>query len=308
MRRILVPLDGSDLSASIIPNARKLAGPDGELILVHDILPAVRNAKAGDPSPTEAIDHGFEYLEGLALSLRALGLKVRVDTLVIADTAVAIDEAARIFKVDMVACATHGRGPLGRLVRGGVAWRAVANSPVPVLLRHVDEVPHQMAAVMPDRIMVPIDGSAYSETALPLAAELAEEWNAEIVLTQVVPNIHINGAPFTYDASGTIPEKLNAGVKKLLNHLVELSQKLPVRVDVEASAGPVIDSLVESIGRNKITHVVMASHGRTGIPRAVVGSVTDGLIHRVHLPIIVIPALLAKEIETKSRELETVPL
>jgi nucleotide-binding universal stress UspA family protein len=307
MKRILVPLDGSKLSASIIPEARKLAGPGGELILVHDVLHAVRNPETGEQSQRYAIDTFYEYLDRLAYDLRADGVKVRVEALVIADTAVAIDEAARIFNVDMIACATHGRSALGRLVRGGVAWRAVANSPVPVMLLHVDDAYGAMPTFMPDRILVPLDGSAYSETALPLAGELAEEWKAEVVLTQVVPDVHVNDGPFTYGAYDIIPEILHAEVKEARDHLVELARTLPVRVHVEVSSGPVIDALVSSIARNGVTHVVMASHGRTGLSRVIVGSVADGLIHRLHLPIVVIPALVAKEIETESRELETVP-
>lgn len=307
MKRILVPLDGSDPSSSIIADARRLAGPDGELILVQDILHAIRNPETGERSERYAIDRCFDYLDALAVDLRAQGVKVRVDTLVIADTAVAIDEAARIFNVDLIACATHGRSPLGRLVRGGVAWRAVANSPVPVLLRHVDTMPWQGASLLPDRILVPIDGSPYSQTALPLAGELAQEWKAEIVLAQVVPDLHINEAPFTYGDSDVIPEILEAEVKEARDHLVELAGTLPVHVHVEVSSGPVIDALVSSVARNAVTHIVMASHGRTGLSRMIVGSVADGLIHRLHLPIIVIPALVAKEIETEAHELEMVP-
>lgn len=308
MKRILVPLDGSERSAAIIPDARKLAGPDGELILVQDVLQALRNPETGERSERYALDRCVEYLDGLALSLRAEGIQVRVEPLVIADTAVAIDEAARIFNVDMIACATHGRNPLGRLVRGGVAWRAVTNSPVPVLLLHVDGTGKHAATLMPDRIMVPLDGSAYSKTALPLAVELAEDWHAELLLVQVEPDIYVSEAPAVFGGYEVVPELIHGHVKETRDQLLKLAEGLPVRAHVEACTGPVVDSLVASVSRNAVTHVVMASHGRTGLSRVIVGSVADGLIHRLQQPIIVIPALVARQINAEAKEIERMPL
>src|SRR5437764_251138 len=93
--------------------------------------------------------------------------------------ALAVKGADVVAHTDFVACATHGRSPLGRLVHGGVAWHALAHSTVPVLLRRIDEKPHYASIFAePRKIMVPLDGSELAETALPLAAELAEEWDA----------------------------------------------------------------------------------------------------------------------------------
>jgi nucleotide-binding universal stress UspA family protein len=55
-----------------------------------------------------------------------------------------------------------------------------------------------------------------------------------------------------------------------------------------------MEALIEAVDDWGITDVVMASHGRTGLARVILGSVADELIQRLHLPIIVIPALAAQ--------------
>ena len=139
MRRIVVPLDGSTFATAILPDARRLAGPNGELILVNDVdlfpywdIAHVRQQRA-------TVDASREYLKGVADRLRAEDVKVETQTMITDNVARAIDEAAMIFDADMVAVATHGLSPLGRLQRGSIAWQALAHSPVPVLIRHVNE-------------------------------------------------------------------------------------------------------------------------------------------------------------------------
>jgi len=297
MKRILVPLDGTEIAEAVIPDARMLAGSDGELILVQDVIRAARDPETHERTQRAAVDKSYDYLERKAQELRDQGVTVRVETLVIADTAVAIDEAARIFNVDLIACATHGRNVFGRLIRGGVAWRAMANSPVPVLLRHIEELP-AVPPLLPaaPRILVPLDGSEYSETALPLAAELAEEWGAQLVLEQVIPDLRGSDAPFGYGAYDMMPEILKSSIRAARLHLETIAKHLSVPARVEVCSGPIVEALVAAVQRNSISHVVIASHGRTGLPRVVVGSVTDALLHQLHCPIIVIPALVAKQI------------
>ena len=58
-----------------------------------------------------------------------------------------------------------------------------------------------------------------------------------------------------------------------------------------------VDRLVEMVEGSPITDIVMASHGRTGLPRFVLGSVADALVQRLHCPIIVIPAMAAGRLE-----------
>lgn len=286
MRSVLVPLDGSELSESILPDARRLAGPDGELILVRN----VRVTPDYSPEARHVMEAASRYLEAMAEDLRADLVAVRTETLAMATAAFAIDEAARIFEADMIATATHGHGLAYQLVRDSVAWQVLAHSPIPILLRHAQKPRNGPAALEPERrhILVPLDGSHLAEKALPVAEELATEWQAPILLVQVVPE--------TVLFSPGLPEAAHyydnaEDVKVAHAYLDRISEGLRTPVEVSVVTGRTVDVLVEVVNERQMTDIVMASHGRTGPARVILGSVADGLIHQLLCPVVVVPAL-----------------
>lgn len=293
MRRILVPLDGTEMAASILSDAQRLAGRDGELILVRNAHVSVYDVELEERGGATVLEEVQQYLDQQADRVREAGTRVQARPLVIGDNALAIDEAARIFHADMIACATHGRGPLARLVRGGVAWRALAHSEVPVLLRHWfrnDDIAD--ATSKRRRIMVPLDGSRLAETALPLATELAREWDASLYLVRVTL------FPF-YD---TLSLEAMDLVDEAKRYVQSVARVTPGHVHTDVLSGSTVEVLTQAAEDHGITDVVMASHGRTGLARVILGSVADELLHRMHCPIIVIPALAARATAEGARQ------
>jgi nucleotide-binding universal stress UspA family protein len=288
MRSILVPLDGTPLSASIIPDAKRLAGPGGRLILIRDVTHPLFDISVSGESEHAAMRAAETYLDTVAKQPRAEGFRVEIEPMSIRDTAMAIDEAVRIFRADMVACATHGRGLLGRLVRGGIAWRAMVHSPVPVLLRHGDGEDLEPTGVTNRTIMVPLDGSEYSEKAIPVAQELAKEWLASVWLVQVTPPLP--DTAFLYNPADILAEDR----QRSQQYLDEVADTLTCRAQSTVLSGVVSDALTKFAAESGVTDIVMASHGRTGLARVIFGSVTDALLQHLHLPIVVVPALAAE--------------
>lgn len=292
MRRVLVPLDGTPLAASILPDARRLAGQEGQLILVRDAAASSSGYPVGTTMGPADLEQATEYLEDVAGILEQQGVRVETHTLAIVDPAQAIDAAARIYRADLIVCATHGRGPVGRLVRGSVAWRALVNSSVPVLLRHVDEHPRHASIFAPQHtVMVPLDGSELAEIALPLASELAHECNAPLVLLRVVPTL-----PPIVSPVSTVPQPVAASheenVHEARSYLAGVAKTLRGPVITRVFTGGVIEQIVRCAGQEQVTDIVLASHGRSGLSRVLLGSVADELIQRLHCPIIVLPALV----------------
>jgi nucleotide-binding universal stress UspA family protein len=204
------------------------------------------------------------------------------------DPAFAIDEAAKIFHADMIACATHGRGMLGRLLWGSVARRALVHSPVPVLLRHAED---SEAPVTPERaerrIMVPLDGSPLGEKALPWAQKLATQWQAEIRLVHVVPD---QWTMFNAVSPSLTDDRPNPQ-DEMVTYLRRIAEGLQGKVSARMMSGSVVERLVAAADEWAVTDVVMSSHGRTGLARVILGSVADSLVHRLHCPIVIVPAL-----------------
>lgn len=301
MRRVLIPLDGSPEAEKILPDARRLAGLDGELILVREAVLPLHERDIFVDSTMLAVEDAEWYLQHEAEQLRNDNVRVRTQSYVLTDPASAIDEAARTFKADMIAIATHGRTPLGRFAHRSVAWKALAYSPVPVLLRHV-----QSESAPPDdagekrRIMVPLDQSAYAEKALPLAQELALEWNAPLWLVHVVRAPDDPGYLAPYRSTTMILRDREAEVEAAHDYLARIAASLIGEVHSQVGAGPVSDHIAAYRDKFSITDVVMASHGRTGLSRVIVGSIADDVIHRLRVPVIVVPALAAGRLEDKS--------
>lgn len=308
MRRIIVPLDGTELAERILPDALRVAGEDGELILLRDVSPQVYPPQVWEYydratwhfNSQDLATSAHAYLQTRIQELRARGIPVRAYAPMLNDVALSIDEAARALDADMIVCATHGRGPMGRVLRGGVAWRALAHSSVPIMLRHVAE---QEKPARPDpvrrRILVPLDGSVRSETALPLAVELAREWNAAVHLIRVVADRPVVDSPLGGFgmADPDFPEDERKAAQE---YLEEKGRKLPVEVHACAAFGSIIDVLLQAVREWEITDIVMASHGRTGLMRVIMGSVADALVHRLTCPIFVIPSLAAEPGEERA--------
>jgi nucleotide-binding universal stress UspA family protein len=139
-KHILVPLDGSDLSASILPAATELAGATGaRLTLVHVVSStAVLGARIFPLMPddiTPAMEKAQLHLEGVAEDLRKRGLEVAVHVQEHEAPARAISALAKGLHADLIALATHGYGGLKRALLGSVADKVLRGSSVPLLVQ-----------------------------------------------------------------------------------------------------------------------------------------------------------------------------
>lgn len=139
-RKILVPLDGSDLAESVLSHVRPLAKCMGsEIVLLRVVsVPVGAYMMVTEPRLIEDATQGIEdeaadYLKGVAATLRAEGIKasVQVGTGVIGDT---ILDYCLSLQADLIAMSTHGRGGLARLVIGSIADQLVRHAKVPILL------------------------------------------------------------------------------------------------------------------------------------------------------------------------------
>jgi nucleotide-binding universal stress UspA family protein len=138
---------------------------------------------------------------------------------------------------------------------------------------------------MPGPIVVPLDRSAFAETALPLAIDLGARLQAPLQLTLVHSNLPT--LPETALAGRDLDAEVLAGERAYLDQLAR-----SIRTNTGVSAAPVI--LDGPIGATLIEHarardarlVVMTTHGRGGVSRLFLGSVADRLIRELHCPVL----------------------
>lgn len=143
---------------------------------------------------------------------------------------------------------------------------------------------------MAPTLLVPIDGSPFSEQALPTALSLARRTGARVHLVRVhEPLIAMppyGGLP-TYDPEWEHELRIQEEM-----HLHSLAARVEegagVQVRTEVLDGPVVDTLSEYAADMHVDLVVMTTHGRGGLSRAWLGSVADGLVRRITRPVLLL--------------------
>lgn len=298
-RKILVPLDGSDFAELALPPALSLVertGGELHLATAASTAPAV----SFDETEDGLVEGWFEeergrarnYLEDVKDRISAAA-DVPVHTRVLSGSpAPALDEHIRDAGLDMVVMTTHGRPPLERFWLGSVADGLVRRAPCPLLLwRSESEAADLSARPSPLRIVVPLDGSALSETILPEASALARALGGRLHLVSVL-------SPPPPLASPYLPHQAEEEHRKeirrenLRNYLEEKRDELRSR-DVEADVEVLMErdaaeAILEHAADVDADLVAMSTRGRGGAARLLVGSVADKVIRGASVPVFVI--------------------
>lgn len=140
-------------------------------------------------------------------------------------------------------------------------------------------------------ILVPLDGSKLAEKALPYAEALAEKFEAELILVQVLQLIpEIIGGPHGgmvfYEQSVQDRQIATDYLNSIMKRLRELHQ-LPVRT-VLLEDRAVADAIINLASQTSINLIVMSTHGRSGLSRWVFGSVANKILSHAPCPIFLI--------------------
>jgi len=139
IRHILIPLDGSTRSESVLGAASELAEVTGARLTLLRVVwaPDALGQRMVSPRPREGepeVDAARSYLEEVADRLRGTGLDVSVHVVHNRSPAMAIETIAEFLDADLIAMATHGYGGFKRAVLGSVSDRLVRSSRRPVLV------------------------------------------------------------------------------------------------------------------------------------------------------------------------------
>jgi len=256
---ILVPLDASTLSGQIVPYAEFLARQcRGRLVLLHVTAPRRRAAReAADPS-------------ALAATLRERGVAVTSEV-ARGKPGPEIARVAGAVGADLIAMATHGRGEVGRVLRGSVAEDVLRSGQAPVLLV-TPSCLRQWVEGRALRILVPLDGSEFAAQALGLAGELARCLPVELRLIWVVQKrweIDALGFGRTVPVSPRDLDDARAYLESVAAPLRAAGQD----VLVFAEEGDPETWIMRLADDEAIDLVMMATHGRGSLASLVVESV-----------------------------------
>lgn len=298
IQKILVPLDGSPLAEAALPIATKLADRTGATVVLlraahyRSLLSDV----AGDQY--RVITEAEDYLEQLTERLEAQGVKVESGVPFGGSPADWIVEESDFRHVGLVVMVTHGREGPDRWLHGSVAEQVVHRSTVPVMLVRASDAAGAGAtaagwATEKPVLLVPLDGSELAESALSFAAELQHAIDARLVLIGVVPQpgqlvAGQGGAITTY--AGSDHAQLDAEARAYLTAAGGrlTSSDGASEVEVLVRYGEAASEISAAAEAYSASAVVMATHGRTGVVRSMIGSVAGGVLHHASAPVVLV--------------------
>jgi nucleotide-binding universal stress UspA family protein len=133
------------------------------------------------------------------------------------------------------------------------------------------------------RILVPLDGSARAESALPVAARIARTYGGSVILLQVVETLREYGAYLK-----TIIDEEKADAQSYLKGVAKSDELAGVEVEVKVLAGAIGPTILETARTTHANLVVLCSHGYTGMQRWMLGSVSEQIARHAPLPVLIL--------------------
>lgn len=295
-RTILVPLDESTFGEQALPYALGIARRGCATVhLVHVLASQHETRRPGQTAVSER-ERVAAYLDGLAAVLSE-NWEVVIHTAVldgpIADT---ISHHARAIGADLVVMTTHGRGPVTRAWLGSVADTLVRRMALPLLLvRPGDTVYDELEAVHNNlfhHIVVPLDGSLLAESVLEPAIELGRLTEARLTLLEVITPQIESYPPISYGLTlnQDLLDRWMCEARIYLSGLVVRLHPGKVPIQPVVVVGQPFDCIQDYVREHAADLIVMATHGRGGLSRLMLGSVADQVIRGASAPVLVYPA------------------
>jgi len=294
--KMLIPLDGSKTAEQVLPFARILAARlklPVELLDVIDISAmsahiASDKARFLDTLIAEGERVSREYLDEIAAGLSGV---IVTSTVARGSAADAIIEHAATEKGTLIAMATHGRSGLSRWMLGSVAEKVLRGSHNPLFLVRVHEEGATNDAAMIKSIVVPLDGSELAESVLPTAMEVAKALDLEVHLCRAY-ELAASVYQGSEDYLPNYDEMLREVKEETENYLAEKAAALKAaglsRVSAVALAGSGAEEIIRYTQTHRDALVVMCTHGRSGISRWFLGSVTERVVRHSDHPVLVL--------------------
>lgn len=299
---LLVPYDGSGEAERAVAIAHALAKPThGHITLMRVV------SRSLDETEFARIESA---LQQLAAALREDGITTKA-LVVAGDPADTIVARAGHDRPDLVVLAPHHRHWLDALLRRSTTALLLSRSPAPLLVwpggasrragQTTDGDVQSAASVLlkdpASLIVVPLDGSAAAERALPVAATFAARSGRAIVLLRVVSAALVAGS------SGEVAELERAATlhaeREALAYLRSVRQRLARGTETETDrvcvqtmvrVGGAAEGILDLAHTHAGSLIVMGTHGQgSATMRAVLGSVALAVNRQARVPVIIVP-------------------
>ena len=323
-KHVLAPLDGTDLAEGILPYVVRIARGVGARITLLTVVdpdmlevPATLRGDAssrGVPSQDRQragarrheasgpfVEQILENVERRAeANLREVAERLReqgveVDSKIVLGTpAEQIARTAEDEGCDLIAMSTHGRNLIARGVLGSVTDKVIHSVSVPVLTITPERARRyqQDTSAPMTRLLAPLDGSELAEDVLPYVESLALSMSLRVTLVKALrldnsSSAYLEG--MAYPTNAKIQQEVEQEADEYLEEVASGLRGKGVRVDTKVLLGTPASAIADYSHEVDCDIIAMATHGRSGISRWVLGSVTETLVRTSGNPVLVVP-------------------
>jgi nucleotide-binding universal stress UspA family protein len=295
-RQMLIPLDGSRVAEQVLPYGRFLAKAMAipvELLEVvdPDALTVFSNPEKGrylDTLLAERRENSKVYLEAITGTFEGTHVKYSVET---GKPEEVIIDRAGADKDALIIMATHARSGIQRWLLGSVTDKVLHGATNHILLVRATEEGRTAGTAALTAVVVPLDGSVLAEKPLPYVVDFAKKMKLKVVLVRVY-----SLSPMAGDAYETHTEELINQVEAeardyLAEKVKEIQRKGLENVASVAHLGSGAEEIITVARETPDSFIAMCTHGRSGIKRWVLGSVTERVLRHSGGPVLVIRAV-----------------
>jgi nucleotide-binding universal stress UspA family protein len=276
-KKLLVAVDGSEISLHAFKEALRIAKDD---ILVLAVAPPY----SGDLRVMGASDLGELLRQPCDVALDKIrevavaeGAGIR-PVCIMGEPYEAIVETAEDEGRDLIVMGVRGASLAQRLLVGSTTARVIGYSVQDVLV-----VPEK-GSLGGNRILVATDGSEYSRKAVDKALELAEYSRGLLTVISV-----LEISPHIYAVAPELTEEKIKLNEKIVDEVKKLAASRGIQAEGVVREGECANEVITDVARQKnIDLIILGSHGRTGLKRLLMGSVTESVIAHAPCPVLVV--------------------
>ncbi len=273
-KRILACVDGSEESINAYRNALRLAKTLGAEVLAITVVPvgpALSSALSLFIGMKDTFKKGAQKILKEALSIaEEEGVKVK-DILEEGEPFQRIVDTAYAEEVDLIVLGKTGKTGLAKGILGSTAMRTLGSSPVDCLV-----IPKGITLKI-KKILLPVDGSEYSERAVERALYLAKTFKAEVDIIFVVElPLELYETP---SELVKLVETLRNEGEEIVRRVKQKFKEENIPAETFVVQGNVAEGIIELSDKVESDLIIMGSHGRTGLKRLLLGSVTEKVIN-----------------------------
>lgn len=294
--RMLIPLDGSKTAEDVLPYARRLAA---DARVAVELLGVVEMAEIAEDIASnqaayagalvrEAVRNSTEYLEKLAQTFHNGKVRCNVQQGRPEDIIIA---AASADRATLIAMATHGRSGVTRWLLGSVTEKVLRGTVNPLLVVRAPGNSKTDGEAALRSVIVPLDGSDVAETILSPVAALAKVLDLQVLLIRVygLPLPTYGGDDYYVPDYLELKDQIRDEAEGYLNSRANLLRAQGVaEVSTVVIEGSAADAIIDLARKTPDNMVALSPHGRSGLQRWVLGSVTEKVVRHCQDPVLIV--------------------